>query len=51
MVKKAEVSKFLAAVKKLRDENPLADITVLRRPNWIVYDESLSGPMHEKSRL
>ena len=51
MVKKAEVSKFLAAVKKLRDENPLADITVLGRPNWIVYDESLSGPMHEVETL
>ena len=51
MVKKAEVSKFLAAVKKLRDENPLVDITVLGRPNWIVYDESLSGPMHEVETL
>ena len=51
MVKKGEVSKFLAAIKKLREENPLVDITVLGRPNWIVYDESLAEPMHAVETL
>lgn len=43
--KKDDVVELLNQVNELKRENPLADIAVIGRPSWIVYDD---GPMVEK---
>lgn len=46
-VKKQEVADMLKIISDKKNENPLAEILVLGRPNWVVFDESLSEPLHE----
>lgn len=43
--KKDDVDEFLTVVSDLKREHPLADISVIGRPSWIVYDD---GAMEEK---
>lgn len=43
--KKDDVSELLDAILNLKREHPLADISVIGRPSWIVYDE---GSMEDK---
>ncbi len=38
--KKDEVSELLNTVNELKREHPLADISVIGRPGWIVYDDA-----------
>ena len=40
-VKKADVSEFLNAVEAAMNRQPLATVSVVGRPNWIVYEEAL----------
>lgn len=49
--KKAEVQKFLTQINQLRESNPLADFAVVGRPNWIVFDESLSENLHKADAM
>lgn len=44
--KKADVVEFLDAVNDAKTKTPEADVTVIGRPNWIVYDEALSEKFH-----
>ena len=44
--KKADVVEFLDAVNKGKTKTPEAEVTVIGRPNWIVYDEALSEKFH-----
>lgn len=39
--KKANISRLLETVEKAKAESPLADVTVMGRPNWVVYEENL----------
>lgn len=50
-VKKGEISDLLAKVADIKEKYPLADIATLGRPNWIVYDESLSKELHAANTL
>lgn len=50
-IKKGEVSSLLEAVEGLKEMHPLADIAVIGRPNWIVFDESLSEHFHKAGVL
>lgn len=50
-VKKEEVSRLLNIVSDRQLENPLATISFFGRPNWIVYDESLSDKLHLTSTI
>ena len=45
-VKKAEVATLLEKIGEAREANPGAVIEVLGRPNWVVFDESLSKELH-----
>lgn len=49
--KKPEVQKLLTQVSELRETNPLADIALVGRPNWIVFDESLSENLHRADAM
>lgn len=44
--KKADVVEFLDAVNDAKTKTPEAEVTVIGRPNWIVYDEALSEKFH-----
>lgn len=46
-VKKNEIEKILKDVAEIRENLPLADIAVLGRPNWVMFDDSLSEEMHK----
>lgn len=46
-VKRQEVSELLGKVAKIKENNIMANVNVLGRPNWIVFDESLSEPFHQ----
>lgn len=46
-VKKNEVEKILKDIDTFNNSAPLADVIVLGRPNWIVYDESLADELHK----
>lgn len=48
--KKTNVTKILEAVVALKEELPLADISMLGRPNLIVYEESME-PLFKKASL
>lgn len=48
-VKKQDVSELASAVAKAREEKPLADIELLGRPNWIMYEESLADDLKRAS--
>ena len=49
--KKPEVQKLLTQVSQLRETNPLADFALVGRPNWIVFDESLSENLHKADAM
>lgn len=49
--KKPEVQKLLTQVSELRETNPLSDIALVGRPNWIVFDESLSENLHKADAM
>lgn len=44
--KKADVVEFLDAVNDAKTKTPEAEVTVIGRPNWIVYDEALAEKFH-----
>lgn len=44
--KKNAVSDFLDAVNEAMVKTPLATVSVIGRPNWIVYDKALSSKLH-----
>ena len=44
--KKADVVEFLDAVNDAKTKTPEAEVTVIGRLNWIVYDEALSEKFH-----
>lgn len=44
--KKADVVEFLDAVNDAKTKTPEAEVAVIGRPNWIVYDEALSEKFH-----
>ena len=44
--KKADVVEFPDAVNDAKTKTPEAEVTVIGRPNWIVYDEALSEKFH-----
>lgn len=50
-VAKDDVEYILNAVKEIKDQNPFSGITLLGRPNWIVYDESLSQNLHQANTI
>lgn len=45
-VKKQEVTDMLKVISDKKNENPLAEVVVLGRPNWVVFDESLAEQFH-----
>lgn len=45
-IKKTEVQKLLQDVNTIKESAPFADYLVLGRPNWIVFDSSLSEDLH-----
>lgn len=45
-VKKSEVEKVLTDISNAKEVSPFADIAVLARPNWIMFDESLAEQLH-----
>lgn len=49
--KKSDVSKLLETVKEIRNDNKGVDITLVGRPNWIVFDEQLSDDLHQADVL
>ncbi|MDE6393694.1 MAG: LysM peptidoglycan-binding domain-containing protein [Muribaculaceae bacterium] len=50
-VKKAEVTELLEKAASCRTERPLADISVLGRPNLIVYEETLDKAFHDADAM
>lgn len=46
-VRKAEVSSFIDAVTEAKNKSPLATVSIVGRPNWIVFDETLGDKFHE----
>lgn len=46
-VKKAEVSNLVTSVIAAQENNPMVEIKVIGRPNWIVFDESLGEKFHK----
>lgn len=44
--KKADVIEFLDAVNDAKTRTPEAEVTVIGRPNWIVFDEALAEKFH-----
>lgn len=48
-VKRAEVSDFLDAVSEAKAKASMATVSVVGRPNWIVFDESLSAKYHQNN--
>lgn len=49
--KKSDVAKLLETVKEIRNDNPGVDITLVGRPNWIVFDEQLGDELHQADAL
>lgn len=49
--RKSDVSDILDKIVALREANPLAEIETIGRPNWIVFDESLSRQLHNAATL
>ena len=50
-MKKDDVQDLLKKVNDLKESQPLADIAVLGRPSWIVYEESLKDEFHKANVL
>ncbi len=50
-MKKDDVQDLLKKVNDLKEIQPLADIAVLGRPSWIVYEESLKDEFHKANVL
>lgn len=46
-VKKAEVTSLVNSVIEAQENNPMVEIKVIGRPNWIVFDESLASQFHK----
>lgn len=46
-VKKADVTELLSSVVSAIEANPMVEIKVVGRPNWILYDEALSQKLHQ----
>lgn len=44
-----DVSEFLDAVVNATEKAPLARVAVIGRPNWIVYDETLTSKFHKSN--
>lgn len=44
-----DVSEFLDAVMKATEKAQMAKVSVIGRPNWIVYDESLTSKFHKSN--
>lgn len=44
-----DVSEFLDAVVNAAEKAPMAQVSVVGRPNWIVYDESLTSKFHKSN--
>lgn len=45
-VKRPEVESVLKDVASVQEVMPFADIAVLGRPNWVMYDEALASELH-----
>lgn len=45
--RKQDITNLMQTVRNLREENPGADIVLIGRPNWAIYDESLKTQFHE----
>lgn len=50
-VKKADVSQLLTSTASAMIANPMVDIKVIGRPNWIVFDDQLSEQLHQVDAL
>lgn len=50
-VKKTEVSEIIERVITNRQEQPLADIIFVGKPNWIVYEDSMKDKFFESSLI
>lgn len=50
-VKKNEIEKLLGQISDIKENSPFADIITLGRPNWILYDESLSSELHKANAM
>ncbi len=48
---KGDISSMLEAVAEVKQKYPLADISVLGRPNWIVHDTTLEEEFHNADVL
>lgn len=48
---KDAVEELLTNVISAKEKYPLASLTILGRPNWIVYEESMKGKFHEADLL
>lgn len=49
--KKQDIAALLSAVSEISLDHPLAEVTVLGRPNWVLYDEALSEELHRTNAL
>lgn len=49
--KRDEVKTLLNAVIELQQNNPMAEIVLLGRPNWVLYDEALSKQLHDANAI
>lgn len=47
--RRQDVSEFLDAVVNAAEKAPLAHVAVIGRPNWIVYDETLTSKFHKSN--
>lgn len=50
-VKKSDVLTILNGVASIKEESPFAEIVMLGRPNWIVFDETLSDELHKAEAM
>lgn len=50
-VKRAEVQTFLNAVSSAKERAPLAEVTIIGRPNWIVFEDTMEEKFKETGVL